>query len=143
MKNSNWSNLAQKIFNINFKRFQIPERRLSSISPPIFKRFSNLHETILPSETDGKAIKATESYIPPTEINLDNLLIDGLMLEIPESSNSKTVSALNSSIDKTSVSCKFIINIKDEKENLKELSEKSRRLIVIQDYENKEGKTQC
>ena len=114
MRNSISNNLAQKIFNINFKSFQIPERRGTTISPPIFKRYSNLQDTILPSETDLKAIKATDSFIPPTDFNIDNLLIDELKLDIAVSSKSKTSSISKTSNDRSSISWKFVINIKDE-----------------------------
>ena len=75
---------------------------------------SNLQDTILPSETDLKAIKATDSFIPPTDFNIDNLLIDELKLDIAVSSKSKTSSISKTSNDRSSISWKFVINIKDE-----------------------------
>lgn len=63
------TNFMQQILNLNVKNFQIPERRGTSVNT--LKRFSSFQETILPSETDVKAVKAEDSCMPSSEVYQD------------------------------------------------------------------------
>lgn len=120
----------KQVLNLPAKNFQIPERRATSING--LKRFSNLHSLILPSETDIKADKGGSSLLPTSELRADSgskssskkkatNIISINKLEITSKSRTEIQSSI-SSASGTSVSCKFVINVQEEKKENKEMS---------------------
>ena len=119
------SNFMHQILNLNVKNFIIPKRRGTTVNGmENMKRFSAMGESMLPSETDLKAINGNESYIPPSELEPSKFELKILPISHSNSKSEPSVSSSSSSsssdskpsvISLSKVSCNFVINIQEEK----------------------------
>ena len=144
------NHIIQKMFNINFKNFQIPQCHGSTINR--LKRYSKLRPLVAQSGSEIKAPKDKASFMPTSvdmiaedwkndndelsRINEEDNVNDFQVSKLIENNTKSVTSSSSSNSDKklssdSAVSNKFVINIKEDKYEAKKEREKDNELLNI------------